>query len=1814
MRQKGLTFLLAKLGVGTGLDAGVAEEEDLGKRRRPEEMDVDEKSPALELPKGGLATDLTPKQILDLESLAFTQGAHTMTNTKCKLPEGSFTRTKKGYREVHVPPPKQKPLAVDEKLVPIHEIPEWAQPAFTGATTLNRVQSRLYPTAFRSDENLLLCAPTGAGKTNVAMLTILHQIGKYLNKETGEVDLDSFKIVYIAPMKALVQEMVGNFGRRLENFGIKVAELTGDRQLTKQQIAETQIIVTTPEKWDVITRKGTDRSYTQLVRLIIIDEIHLLHDERGPVLESIIARTIRHVEQTNDPVRLVGLSATLPNYHDVATFMRVDLKTGLFFFDNSYRPCPLKQQYIGVSEKKALKKFQTMNEVTYEKVIEEAGKNQVLIFVHSRKETARTAKLLRDMSIEKETIGLFLREDSASREILHTEAATAKDKDLQDLLPYGFAIHHAGMTRADRTLVEDLFADKHIQVLVSTATLAWGVNLPAHTVIIKGTQIYNAEKGRWVELSPQDVLQMLGRAGRPQFDTHGEGIIITTETELQFYLSLLNQQLPIESQLISKLADNLNAEVVLGTVRNRDDAVQWLGYTYLYVRMLRSPTVYGVSYNELETDRYLEQKRVDLIHSAAMLLDKHNLVKYDKKSGKFQVTELGRIASHYYITNSSMALYNQHLKPHISNIEVFRIFAMSEEFKYIPVREEEKLELQKLLERVPIPVKESIEEPTAKINVLLQAYISQLRLEGFALSADMVYVTQSAARILRALFEMCMKRGWAQLSRKLLDLCKMVEKRQWLSMSPLRQFKTVPLNVIQRLEKKEFPWERYYDLNPQEIGELVGIPKAGKMLHKFVHQIPKVELEASVQPITRSLLKVELTITPDFQYDAEKVHGGAENFWVVVTDVDDEIILYHDVFILKAKYAEEEHLVTFTIPIYEPLPPNYFISVVSDRWLHSESKLPLSFKHLILPEKYPPPTELLDLQPLPISALRNPEHEKLYSNIQKFNPIQTQVFNQLYLNDDNVFIGAPPGSGKTICAEFAILRLWTMQPKSRVIYVAPFSEVAELRFREWNDKFGDFMGGKNVVMFTGETTADLKLLEKGDIIITTPTQWDSISRRWRQRKNVQTVGLFIADELHLIGGDIGPTLEIIVSRMRFISAQKESDGSDKIRIVGLSTSLANARDIGEWMGCKSQTIFNFHPNVRPVPLEIHIQGYNIPHFASMMIAMTRPTYSAITQYASDKPAIVFVPSRKQAKSTAIDLVTYAAAEGDDKKFLHCSEEDLQPFLERLQDKTLIDTLQSGIAYYHEALSKSDKLTIESLFEMGAIQIIVASKDTCWGIPVQAHLVVIMGTQYFEGKEHRYVDYPVSEVLQMMGKSSRQTIDSVSRAVLMCSGVKKDFYKKFLYEALPVESHLDHFLHDHFNAEIVTRTIENKQDAVDYLTWTFLYRRMAQNPNYYGLSGVSQRHLSDHLSELVENTVTDLSNSKCISVEEDIDVSPLNLGMIAAYYYVSYITIEMMSLSITKSTKLKGLLEIISSASEYETIPIRHHEDNVLRKIYDRVPVKLSAAGQGGYPKFNDPHVKTNILLQAHYHRMQLPPDLESDQKWVLGKIINLIQACVDVISSNGWLAPALAVMELAQMSVQAVWDKDSPLKQVPFFGKDLIQKCQKMDIDSIFEFMELEDSDRSSLLSGFSPPQLSKIAQYVNRYPSIDLNYEIVDADEITTTSSVTLHIALERDTDSDEVEPVIAPYFPHSKDEGWWIVVGDVTNKSLVAIKRVTLSNKLNVKMEFNSPETVGQVTYKLFLMCDCYMGCDQEYDLEMDVKQGEEDSEGDSDDAMSE
>ena len=1772
------------------------------------------------------------RKMIDIDALAFQHSGHLMSNKTCKLPENSKRIERKGYEEVFIPGTK-KPIDPNEKFVPIKDLPEWARRPFGKIEKLNRIQSKIFESAFYGADNILICAPTGAGKTNCALLTILHEIG--LNRfNNGEIDLSSFKIVYIAPMKSLVREMVEEFQSRLECYNIQVRELSGDINLTKQQISETQMIVTTPEKWDIVTRKSGDRTYTQLCRLIIIDEIHLLHDERGPVLESIVARTIRQIEQTQEMVRIVGLSATLPNYEDVATFCRVKPEN-LFAFENSYRPVPLEQHYIGITEKKPMKRFQVMNDVTFEKVIEHSERNQVLIFVHSRKETIKTARYLRDRALSEEKIGNFLKGRQSSSDELQKVADSAEvtSADLKDLLPYGFAIHHAGLTRYDRNIVEDLFKLNHIRVLVSTATLAWGVNLPAYCVIIKGTQVYNPEKGAWTELSAMDIMQMLGRAGRPQFDTKGEGVIITSHSELQYYLSLMNNQLPIESQFMTRLIDHLNAEIVMGAVQNVREAADWLGYTYLFVCMLRSPTLYGISYSEYEDDPELLGRRLNLIHSAAMVLDKDHLIKYDKKNGEFQVTNLGRVASHFYISHRTISVYNEHLKPTMSDIDLFRLFSLSEEFKYITVRQEEKIELEKLLERVPIPVKESVDEPSAKVNVLLQSYISRLKLEGFALVSDMIYVQQSAARLMRALYEIVLRRGWAQLSDKILNLTKMIQKRMWGSQSPLRQFPSILPAVIKRIEaSNKLSFERLFDLNSQEIGELVLRKDLGKKIFQCVHQFPRVDLSAYVQPITSTVLKVDLTITPNFEFpqnnsnqygasdrDPSFLQGrSSEVFWIFVEDVDGEKLLYYEYFILKEKYVQDDHFLSFTVELTTPLPPQYFIRIISDRWIGSESVLPISFRNLILPSETPYITERLDLQPIAISTLKNTSYQNFYS-FTYLNGIQTQVFHSFYNTSDNILLAAPTGSGKTLCAELSVFKeLNKSSEDSKIVYIAPVEAIAIERFIDWETKFGEGALGLEVVLLTGDLNVDLKLLAKGKIIISTPDHWDVISRRWMQRKNVQNVSLFIVDEIHFIGTNAGHIIEAIVSRMRYIAQQM----SKKIRIIALSTSLSNAKSLGEWLGATPKNIFNFHPNARPVPLEIHLKGFDETHFEYRMMAMTKPALLAISHQSNGKPTILFTPSRKHLLQIANDIRTYCDASESPLQFLHCTPADLAPYLPQIQNKFLKDLLGYGIAIYHENLSDIEKEIVQQLFKAEAIQILIATRNMCWGMDLYCYLTIIMGTEYYDGKDHRYSDYPIADLLQMMGRASRQSIDHINKCVILCPANKRDFYKKFLFEPLPIESHFDTFFADHLNAEIFTKIIQDTQDAMDYLSWTFLFRRFTQNPNYYNLHGTSHRHLCDHLSELVESSIQQLEEAGCISkeVEEDgsVKVSSLNPGMIAAFYYLHYTTIEIFATSIGKNTKLKGLLEILCSAKEFADIPIRHKEPGILRKLAGHLPIKIDSS------KFNDPAVKANILLQSHFARLQLSSELRSDQIFVLKNSIKLIQAMVDVISSFGALKPALVAMELAQMIVQAMWPHDSIFKQLPYFNDEVIGRLKKEKVERIEELLELDDQKRNQLLQ-LNDKQMSQVAIVCNKYPDVDVDFEVQSADNILASEPITIVVQLQKnEEDNDEEEDgnseeneeklfVHAPFYPKAVLEGWWVIVGDLENNSLLAMKRVSFqrSTTAQTTLSFNAPKVAGKYRYRLYVLCDSYMGCDQEYPLDLNVaKNDEEDEEVDQGD----
>ncbi|XP_059698372.1 activating signal cointegrator 1 complex subunit 3 [Haemorhous mexicanus] len=1767
-----------------------------------------------------------------MKTSAFIGGA------KVFLPESVQRENNKMYEEVKIPHSEPMPIGIEEKIVYIKDLDEIGQLAFKGMKRLNRIQSIVFETAYNTNENMLICAPTGAGKTNIAMLTILHEIRQHV--QHGVIKKDEFKIVYVAPMKALAAEMTNYFSKRLEPLGITVKELTGDMQLSKGEILRTQMLVTTPEKWDVVTRKSVgDVALSQLVKLLILDEVHLLHEDRGPVLESIVARTLRQVESTQSMIRILGLSATLPNYLDVATFLHVNPYIGLFYFDGRFRPVPLGQTFIGIKTTNKVQQLNHMDEVCYESVLKQimAG-HQVMVFVHARNATVRTAMALREKAKNNGHICHFLSPQGSEYGQAEKQVQRSRNKQLRELFPDGFSIHHAGMLRQDRSLVENLFSNGHIKVLVCTATLAWGVNLPAHAVVIKGTQIYAAKRGSFVDLGILDVMQIFGRAGRPQFDKFGEGIIITTHDKLSHYLTLLTQQNPIESQFLESLADNLNAEIALGTVTNVEEAVKWISYTYLYVRMRANPLVYGISHKAYQMDPGLEKHREQLVIEVGRKLDKARMIRFEERTGFFSSTDLGRTASHYYIKYNTIETFNELFDAHKTEGDILAIVSKAEEFEQIKVREEEIEELDTLLnDFCELPAPGGVENNYGKINILLQTYISRGEMDSFSLISDSAYVAQNAARIVRALFEIALRKRWPAMTYRLLNLSKVIDKRLWGWVSPLRQFSVLPPSVLSKLEEKNLTIDKMKDMRKDEIGHMLHHVKIGLKVKQCVHQIPSIIMEATIQPITRTVLRVRLSIAPDFTWN-DQVHGSVgEPWWIWVEDPTNDHIYHSEYFIIQKKQVitKEPQLLVFTIPIFEPLPSQYYIRAVSDRWLGAEAVCIINFQHLILPERHPPHTELLDLQPLPITALGHPEYEVLYK-FTHFNPIQTQIFHTLYHTDCNVLLGAPTGSGKTVAAELAIFRVFNKYPTSKAVYIAPLKALVRERIEDWKVRIEEKLG-KKVVELTGDVTPDMRAIAQADLIVTTPEKWDGVSRSWQNRSYVQKVAILIIDEIHLLGDERGPVLEVIVSRTNFISSHTEKP----VRVVGLSTALANARDLADWLNINQMGLFNFRPSVRPVPLEVHIQGFPGQHYCPRMASMNKPAFQAIRSHSPAKPVLIFVSSRRQTRLTALDLIAFLATEDDPKQWLKMDEREMNDIIVTVRDSNLKLTLAFGIGMHHAGLHERDRKTVEELFVNCKIQVLIATSTLAWGVNFPAHLVIVKGTEYYDGKTRRYVDYPITDVLQMMGRAGRPQFDDQGKAVILVHDIKKDFYKKFLYEPFPVESSLLEVLADHLNAEIAAGTITSKQDAMDYITWTYFFRRLIMNPTYYNLDDVSHDTMNKYLSSLVEKSLFDLEGSYCIEVGEDNrSIEPLTYGRIASYYYLKHPTIGMFKDQLKPESNIEELLLILTNADEYTDLPVRHNEDQMNSELAKHLPIEVNPHS------FDSSHTKTHLLLQAHFSHAMLPcPDYATDTKTVLDQAIRICQAMLDVAAHHGWLVTALNITSLVQMVVQGRWIHDSSLLTLP-----------NVELQHLYLFRKWSQGQRKSVHGGYQGPieclpelmaacegkenvfasivdselpaaHISQAWNFLCRLPILNISLSIKGSwdeavqpqNEVPVPSwtadtrddkrwiklhadqEYVLQINLHRTQmgyQGKQDSKAMAPRFPKVKDEGWFLILGEVDKKELIALKRTGyVRNRNTVSLAFYTPETPGKCIYTLYLMSDSYLGMDQQYDIYLNI-----------------
>ncbi|TNY19881.1 P-loop containing nucleoside triphosphate hydrolase protein [Rhodotorula diobovata] len=798
------------------------------------------------------------------------------------------------------------------KLRPVSELPD-AFRSLWRFGVFNAVQSVCFDTVYKTDENVVVSAPTGAGKTVLFELAILRLFTSSPSNEA--------KVLYMAPTKSLCSERTLDWKRKFEHgLGWAVQELTGDSDTSTsawREFANARIIVTTPEKWDAMTRKWHDHGSTLAVADLAcsslmhsVDEVHSVGaDVRGAVLEVVVSR----MKTLGTSTRFVAVSATVPNIHDVAEWLgaspssrepgsRPHSPAKVFQFDDEFRPCKLQKVVIGYPRNGNEFAFaNALNFKLFELVRQYSSGKPVLIFCNTRKGCLQAAEALAK-EYKQALAWASSRARLAWPKPPRSEYKTS-DKHLAALLENGIATHHAGMDSNDRRLVERLFVDGSISIVCSTSTLAVGVNLPARMVIIRGTKAFI--DGQNKDYSDLEVLQMIGRAGRPQFDTTGIGTSLCVLTAAFESCSLLTCS---SCSLHKTLTEHVNSEITLRTITDVQSGLHWLRSTFLYVRITKNPAYYAIGGGKMSPEQRLEEICLEAIKE---LVDSGVVDRQEDELSATPLTlhaspEFGDIMSKFYISHKTfLALKDLPLKSNMRTL--LETLSASTEFSSYRFRQGEKSTQADLAFR-----EQNLRFPTAKVSstadrvmILIQLVLdgvpgSELKTDNINPLLDARAIFSAAVRIIKCMVDVGVEREDGAI-RTMLELLRSLNGRCWDGSSfVLRQLDGVGEKSYKVLVTNGIKgFEDVRACEPDRLEVLLGRkPPYGRKLIAQATTLPQFEvtLTAGNEEVLSGHSGVQVELSVDLRLVLTKplpaVKKGTTKLWVslATTTSDGEFI------------------------------------------------------------------------------------------------------------------------------------------------------------------------------------------------------------------------------------------------------------------------------------------------------------------------------------------------------------------------------------------------------------------------------------------------------------------------------------------------------------------------------------------------------------------------------------------------------------------------------------------------------------------------------------------------------------------------------------------------------------------------------------------------------------------------------------------------------------------------------------------------------------------------------------------------------------
>ncbi|KAI8871561.1 P-loop containing nucleoside triphosphate hydrolase protein, partial [Ramicandelaber brevisporus] len=707
-------------------------------------------------------------------------------------------------------------------LVSVNQLPPQARSIFS-FSHFNAMQSRAFESIMSTNDNIVLSSPTGSGKSAICELAVIHLLFTDSPSNCNNSN-NTGKVLYIAPTKALCAERAADWSNKFGHLGFPCIEITGDSDTFSATITErirkSTIIVSTPEKWDTILRRWRDGDkLMETVRLLLVDEVHHLSDQRGATLEAVITR----MRLICKPLRVVAVSATVPNIRDIAKWLcesrngrngAVGRPAHVLEFGNEYRAVPLQCHVLAYPDGhgSSSQSEACVNPFLFEKsldsklldiILQYSDSRPTLVFCSTRKSAEQAANALLE-----------------SAKTRRGGARSAfRDRRLSSLALCGIGYHHAGLDIADRRAAESAFSSGQINVLFTTSTLAVGVNLPARLVIVKSTMSYTSATASAVDVDasgPQssgyreytalELQQMVGRAGRPCFDSLGVGVIMTRESSrarCQQAVSGNGGGIPIESTLHLSLIEHLVAEISLGTVCDLATAVQWLENTYLAVRIRANPANYRMDILSHVDITNPQRMLVDICRSYLDMLRENGIVVCI--ADRVQASEIGRSMTRNCVRYKTAKPTSS--VPNGSTLrDVLMLVSRAEEYGPFRFRQGEK-GLFNNLNRNPMlryPIKgHRVQDASDKIVLMIQAILLGIPFASSggnggvmaALNRDVFQVLQIASRVLRCMIDYLANTQLdASLAlRNAITLLQYVHAKAWgdSSLQALQQIDTV---------------------------------------------------------------------------------------------------------------------------------------------------------------------------------------------------------------------------------------------------------------------------------------------------------------------------------------------------------------------------------------------------------------------------------------------------------------------------------------------------------------------------------------------------------------------------------------------------------------------------------------------------------------------------------------------------------------------------------------------------------------------------------------------------------------------------------------------------------------------------------------------------------------------------------------------------------------------------------------------------------------------------------------------------------------